>query len=291
MAARRPEVPGRGRAALLGDDRRPPDSIRRTGGVRREADRARCLESLPRAVPRNVRRGEPQPAAADDRTVRQSFDDGRARGLRRSRHARDPGTHVGEGPYGRGAGPLARDRGRKGQCARPDPGPLDVAPGARVPEAAGPARERGVPRGEAAPRSARQLARAPARGERSQARERFARAADRRRCRATRLRRGLYAPRHAAERGGARAARHGAGNRRGPGRESPAAEAHVRTLTATEAAQAQEERHAAAKPAEPTEPTEPTAGSAGTGGAAAGAARGGEEAEAAGQEETCPQGS
>ena len=37
--------------------------------------------------------------------------------------------------------------------------------------------------------------------------------------------------------------------------------------------------------------TEPAAGSAGTGGAAAGAARGGEEAEAAGQEETCPQGS
>src|SRR5580765_6178344 len=145
---------------------------------------------------------------------------------------------------------------------------MDVAPGARVPEVAGPARERGVPGGEAAPRSARQLARTPARGERRQARERFARAADRGRCRIARFRRGLYAPRHAADRGGARAARDGAGNRRGSGRESPAAEAHVRTLTATQAAQAQEERYTAAKPAEPAEPAEPTAGSAGSAGSA-----------------------
>ena len=45
------------------------------------------------------------------------------------------------------------------------------------------------------------------------------------------------------------------------------------------------------QPQNQQQPAEPAAGSAGTGGAAAGAARGGEEAEAAGQEETCPQGS
>ena len=103
---------------------------------------------------------------------------GRARRLRRSRHARHAGAAVGEGPRRRRPDPAARDRRGQGERARPDSRPLDVAARALGPQDARPQGEPGVPRGEAAARRGRQLARPPARGER-----RAARAGSRRRCR------------------------------------------------------------------------------------------------------------
>ena len=55
VAARRPEVPRRRRAALLGDDRRPPDALRRAPGVRAEVHR--------RAAPRRARSRRSSPPA------------------------------------------------------------------------------------------------------------------------------------------------------------------------------------------------------------------------------------
>ena len=58
VAADRPEVPRRGRAALLGDDRRPPDPLRPAGRVREEVRRGparrspRSRRSSPSARPR-----------------------------------------------------------------------------------------------------------------------------------------------------------------------------------------------------------------------------------------------
>ena len=86
----------------------------------------------------DVRGREPEPPAADDRALRPRLDDGRARRLRRPRHARDAGAAVGEGPHGRRAHPAARDRRGQGRRAGPDPRALDVAARARVAQAAGP---------------------------------------------------------------------------------------------------------------------------------------------------------
>ena len=76
--------------------------------------------------------------------------------------------------------PAARDRRGEGGRARADPRPLDVEARPRDAQGAGPAGQRRVPGGEAAARRARELTRPPARGERGEARQRSARAADRR---------------------------------------------------------------------------------------------------------------
>ena len=78
-------------------------------------------------VPLDVRRAESEPPTAPDRARRPSLDEDRAGRLRRSRHARDAGSAVGEGPGRRRAHPPARDRRREARCARPDPRALDVA--------------------------------------------------------------------------------------------------------------------------------------------------------------------
>ena len=64
------------------------------------------------------------------------------------------------------ADPAARDRRGEGERARPDPPALDVEARQGDAQDAGPPRQRRVPRGEAPARRGRELARAPARGER-----------------------------------------------------------------------------------------------------------------------------
>ena len=95
----------------------------------------------------------------------------------------------------------------KARRARPDPRALDVAARARDAQGAGPARVERVPGGEAAARRARELARAPARGERGEARPDRARAADPGRRGAARVGRGLHAAVDEAARRRPRAAR------------------------------------------------------------------------------------
>ena len=63
MAARRPEVPGRRRAALLGHDRRPPDPVRPARRVRPQVRRGPRRQGCARDVPRRLRGREPEPAA------------------------------------------------------------------------------------------------------------------------------------------------------------------------------------------------------------------------------------
>ena len=91
-------------------------------------------------------------------------------------------------------------------------------------QGAGPARERRVPGGEAAPGRARQLARPPARGERGEARERGARAAARSRRRPARLGGRLHAARDEADRRRPREDRHALRGRVRARGEPPAAE-------------------------------------------------------------------
>ena len=110
VAADRPQVPGRGRAALLGDDRRAPDPLRPARRLRQEVHRGARLEGRARDLPLDLRRREPQPAPADDGAPGPRLDDRRARRLRRPRHARDAGAAVGEGSLRRRADPAARDR-------------------------------------------------------------------------------------------------------------------------------------------------------------------------------------
>ena len=55
VAARRPEVPRRRRAGVLGRDRRTPAALRGARGLRREADRARRLEARDGEVPLHLR--------------------------------------------------------------------------------------------------------------------------------------------------------------------------------------------------------------------------------------------
>ena len=65
VAAHRPEVPGRRRAALLGDDRRTPDPIRPARRVREEVRRGPRDEGRARAVPRRpARRRTPTAVSA-----------------------------------------------------------------------------------------------------------------------------------------------------------------------------------------------------------------------------------
>ena len=70
MAADRPEVPRRGRAALLGDDRGTQHALRGPHGARPQVHRARRVEGRARAVPLDVRGREPEPAPAHDRALR-----------------------------------------------------------------------------------------------------------------------------------------------------------------------------------------------------------------------------
>ena len=126
VAAHRPALPRRGGAAVLGDDRRPADPLRRARDVRAEADRRPRVEGGARAVPVHVRGGEPESPPADDGARRPRLDAGRARRLRRPRHARHPGADVGEGPDRRDPHPPARDRRRAAGRAGSDPRALDV---------------------------------------------------------------------------------------------------------------------------------------------------------------------
>ena len=118
VAARRPEVPGRRRAALLGHDRRPPDPVRPAHRLRPQVHRGPRGQGSARDVPRGVCGGEPQPAPADDGPRRPRRDAGRAGRLRRPRHPRQPGAAVGEGPLGRRAHPPPGRR--RGQGNAPD---------------------------------------------------------------------------------------------------------------------------------------------------------------------------
>ena len=63
VAADRPEVPRRRRAALLGDDRGPPDPLRPARRVREEVRRRPCRQGRARAVPGHLRGREPEPPA------------------------------------------------------------------------------------------------------------------------------------------------------------------------------------------------------------------------------------
>ena len=178
VAARRPEVPRRGRAALLGHDRRPADALRRARCVRREAHRARRVEGRLETFLADVRRAEPEPAAAPDRARRPRVDARRARGLRRPRHARDAGAAVGEGPRG-GVRILLRAIA-EGKADAPDQ--ILARWTWRLARASRKTldRERAQSTRRQAPaRRARELARPPARGERGEARQRRARAAAR----------------------------------------------------------------------------------------------------------------
>ncbi len=65
--------------------------------VRPEAHRPQREQGGARAVPRDCRGREPEPAAADDGAAGPRLDARRARRLRRPRHARDAGADVGEG--------------------------------------------------------------------------------------------------------------------------------------------------------------------------------------------------
>ena len=198
VAADRPEVPGRRRAALLGDDRRAPDPVRPARRVREEVRRGPRGQGRARAIPLHVRGREPEPPAPHDRADGSRRDARRPGRLRRPRHARDAGAAVGEGPRGRRADPAPRDRRGKAARAGPDPRPLDVAARARDPQGAGPPGLHRVPRGEAPARRGRELTRLPARGERQPTRAGRARDAASRRRRAPRLRRRLHATRQLA---------------------------------------------------------------------------------------------
>src|SRR5205085_1657550 len=56
VAARRPEIPRRGRAAVLGDDRRTANALRRAGDLRAEVHRERRDQGGARDVPFDLRR-------------------------------------------------------------------------------------------------------------------------------------------------------------------------------------------------------------------------------------------
>src|SRR5689334_3943990 len=172
VAADRPALPRRRRAALLGHDRRPRSPLRRASRVREEVHRGQGEPRRARAVPDRLRCREPEPPPPPDRARRPRLDEGRASRLRRPGNARHPGADVGEGP-GPGRPHAAAGAWRvEGRRAGADPRPLDVAARPLDAEGAGPTRQRGVPGGQAAARGARQLARPPARGERGQARQR-----------------------------------------------------------------------------------------------------------------------
>ena len=175
----RPALPRRGRAALLGDDRGPQRPLR---GARRasrrsspsgDASKAALEQFLATCAAENPNRRLRMTALADRVSMiveRADFDDLVTLVTQAPTWEKDRAAGVRD--------PAAGDRRGQGGRARPDPRPLDVAARRGDAEAPGPARERRVPGGEAAARRARELARAPARGERREARQRGARAAD-----------------------------------------------------------------------------------------------------------------
>ncbi len=119
-----------------------------------------------------------------------------------------------------------------------DPPALDVEAREDDAQGAGPPRERRVPGGEAPARRRRQLARAPARGERAEADPGREGAAARRRRRAARLLRGLHAARQQRARPRARGDRRDRRDRERARRQPAGAEGSVAQV---EAAQAEEE--------------------------------------------------
>ena len=237
VAARRPALPRRGRAALLGDDGRAPDPFRRTRLVRSEADGGAREQGRARDLPRHRCRGEPEPAPAPDGAAGSRLDARRARRLRRPRHARDAGADVGEGAARGHPRAPPRDRRRQARRARADPRAVDVAARARDAQGAGSPRVDGISRGEAPARRTRELARASSRGERCEARPDRARAAGAGRLRAPRVRRGLHAARDEATRRRAREPRRGPGRRARAVREPARAEAAVEHAAAAQASQ------------------------------------------------------
>ena len=126
-------------------------------------------------VPVHMCRREPQPPAADDGAGRSRLDARRPGGLRRPRDARSSERRRGRrtGWPASASAPVRDCAGQAGR-PRPDPHALDVAARPRDPEGAGPCRKRGVPRGKAFARGARQLARPSPRGERRPTRRRRA---------------------------------------------------------------------------------------------------------------------
>ena len=113
VAADRPEVPRRRRAALLGDDRGSSNPLRPACRVREEVRRRPRREGRTRAVPGDVRGGEPEPPPPHDGADGPRGDSHRSRRLRRPRDPRDAGAAVGEGSCGRREDPPARDRRRR----------------------------------------------------------------------------------------------------------------------------------------------------------------------------------
>ena len=177
VGARQPGPPRRRRAAPLGAHRGPAGPVRGAPGLRREA---RASQSrMPRGLPHELRRREPEPPPAPLGARRPRRGDRRPRRLRRPRHDGHLRADVGEGPRPGRARPPAGDRRREGRGAGGHRRALDLAARPGDAQAAGPARERRPPGGEAAPRRAHELPRPPARGERREARERRPRAADR----------------------------------------------------------------------------------------------------------------
>ena len=82
----------------------------------RKFTEGRAEQGRARDVPRGVRGREPEPAPADDGARRPRRDAGRARRLRRPRHARHPGAAVGEGPRPRACASCC---GRSARARRP----------------------------------------------------------------------------------------------------------------------------------------------------------------------------
>ena len=171
VAADRPEVHGRRRAALLGDDRRPPAPLRPARRLRQEvrrepgARRSRSSSSSSICAAENPNRRLRMTALQDRVSMlveRAEFDDlvtlvSQAPPWEKDRAAGSPD-------------PAARDRRGQGERARPDPPALDVAARTGDAQDPGPPRERRVPGGEAAARRGRELARPSPRGERGPAR-------------------------------------------------------------------------------------------------------------------------
>ena len=194
VAAHRPEVPRRRRAALLGDDRGRQIRFDQRAEFARKFAEGRAgkgaLETfLAVCAAENPNRRLRMTALADRVATpveRADFD--------------DLVTLVTQAPpweKDRAAGVrmLLRASATARRTHRADPRPLDVAARARDPEDPGPAGEPGVPGGEAAARRGRELTRPPARGERRRTRSRSRCAAASGRRGAARLGRGLHAAR------------------------------------------------------------------------------------------------
>ncbi len=238
VAADRPDVHGRGRAALLGDDRRPAAPLRPARRVCEEVRRGPGLEGGARDLPLGLLGGESESPLADDRAPGPRLDDRRARRLRRSRHARQPGAAVGQGPRGGSEDPAPRDRGGQGERSRSDSPALDVEARQGDPEGSGSPRQHRVSGGQAPARCGRELARPPARGERREADPGREGAAARGRRGPPRLLRGVHAAGQQCARPGTRGARRDPRDRKRARRQSARAEGAVAQVAQ---AQAQEE--------------------------------------------------